>query len=54
MNEQSIFKLPIIALTAKAMADDTEKCMAAGADDYIVKPVNIAKLASLIEMWLGH
>jgi len=47
-------KLPIIALTAKAMADDREKCIAAGANDYIVKPVNITTLVSLMERWLEH
>jgi CheY-like chemotaxis protein len=44
--------LPIIALTAKAMPDDQERCMKAGANDYMAKPIDVDKLLSLVRVWM--
>jgi len=52
--ENQFIKLPIIAFTAKAMKDDKQKCMDAGANDYIAKPVDVERLLSLIRVWLSN
>ncbi|MFN3453827.1 MAG: response regulator [Pseudobdellovibrio sp.] len=48
-----ISSLPIIALTAKAMKEDHEKCINAGANDYLPKPINIDNLVTILRIWLA-
>jgi len=48
-----IGSVPIIALTAKAMIGDSEKCLQAGASDYVAKPVDLAYLFSVMRIWMA-
>jgi CheY-like chemotaxis protein/signal transduction histidine kinase/CHASE3 domain sensor protein len=50
--DSRLAKLPIIMLTAKAMPDDQERCLSAGANDYMAKPLDVDKLLSLVRVWM--
>ena len=45
-------RIPVIAMTARAMKGDQEICMAAGMDDYVTKPITIETLAAVLKKWL--
>jgi CheY-like chemotaxis protein len=51
-NEPSYRAAPIIAVTAKALKEDREKCIRAGASDYLPKPIDTAKLLDMIGIWI--
>jgi tubulin-specific chaperone A len=50
--QEKFWKLPILALTAKAMKDDRKKCIEAGANDYLAKPIDLDKVMSMLRVWL--
>ena len=50
--EASARHIPIVAMTASVMDEDRERCLAAGMDDYVTKPVNIKTLNAMLEFWV--
>jgi len=47
-------ELPLIAVTAKAMAEDRRRCMEAGASDYLSKPIELDALLAMLRVWIGR
>jgi CheY-like chemotaxis protein len=52
-DDQSIRNIPVVALTAKAMRGDHERCIEAGANDYLPKPINMENLTTVLKVWLS-
>ncbi|RYY13205.1 MAG: response regulator [Chitinophagaceae bacterium] len=52
-NSEAGYKIPIIAVTAQAMVGDKERCLAAGADGYVAKPVDVDALMALLHQYVG-
>ena len=52
-SQKKFISLPVIALTAKAMNNDKQKCIDAGANDYIAKPIDVERLLSLMRVWMS-
>jgi CheY-like chemotaxis protein len=48
------WRVPIVAMTANAMTGDRERCLEAGMDDYIAKPISVAQLETMLERWAAH
>jgi CheY-like chemotaxis protein len=53
-NERGLPRRPVVALSAAAFAEDQQRCMAAGMDDFLAKPINHAELLGMIGKWTGH
>jgi CheY-like chemotaxis protein len=51
--DPNLANIPVIALTALAIASDREKCLAAGANEYLAKPIKLKELSQMIQIWLN-